>query len=289
VPRETHALPMRIVGARLAPGTTDVWLYDVEFTLDGMPRGGANVPASQDGRVWDNLCGPGVPAVAFRGAWNYEEGTATGGAKISDDATIVTFGCTNAVLGKCGSACNASADVCAASNLPWSLGYKPWAQARRVSGFDGATLTFEYNDLQDEFQTCTRMVRADYCGDGTTHTVDGTRIDVGDDDWVNGPVTPGGDWYDEAGWDTNGAVRVACERLNPLGMPTISCPVHTAGVTTSPFGFPVFIPAVSSMAQCLYDPSRSAVLTNDVYKAPLPTVPVTVPTVPRIPLPRPRF
>ena len=44
------------------------------------------------------------------------------------------------------------------------FGYKPWRQAA-----DGSS-------LMPYYQTCVRMVRADYCGDGVGHTRDGTPI-----------------------------------------------------------------------------------------------------------------
>lgn len=61
-----------------------------------------------------------------------------------------TFGCTSAAIGKC-----------------VQLGYRPW---KSVNG----------QSLEGYHQACTRMIRFDYCGDGTTHTVDGTEVDVYD-------------------------------------------------------------------------------------------------------------
>lgn len=66
-----------------------------------------------------------------------------------DDGTI-TFACTNGALAKC---------------ARW--GYKPWK-------------TFKGKPLRDYHQACTRMVRADYCGNGVGHTQNGTPIDVYD-------------------------------------------------------------------------------------------------------------
>jgi len=48
------------------------------------------------------------------------------------------------------------------------FGYKPWRR-----GPDGVSLAPYY-------QTCVRLVRADYCGDGIGHTRNGTPIDLFD-------------------------------------------------------------------------------------------------------------
>ena len=44
-------------------------------------------------------------------------------------------------------------------------GYRPWA-------------TYNGTPLAQYHQACTRMVRADYCGTGTSYTVTGNRISV---------------------------------------------------------------------------------------------------------------
>jgi hypothetical protein len=64
-----------------------------------------------------------------------------------DDTFRFTFACRRGVLSKC-----------------YFWGYRPWDQ------LDG-------HDLAPYHQVCTRMARADFCGDGTPHTVDGTWID----------------------------------------------------------------------------------------------------------------
>ncbi|MFO0710080.1 MAG: ADYC domain-containing protein [Sandaracinus sp.] len=60
-------------------------------------------------------------------------------------------------------------------------------------------------------EACTRMVRADYCGDGTSWTVDGTWIDVGDPAGIQEP-TLAREMQFEAGWGPDGAVCVASTR-----------------------------------------------------------------------------
>jgi hypothetical protein len=96
-----------------------------------------------------------------------------------NSSTLFTFGCTNGSIGKC-----------------YRWGYRPW-----VTG---------YGDLETMHWTCTRLARADYCGDGTPHTFEGTTINVWDNLSAQGPIqahqtTPSGMVF-EAGWNTGGAV-----------------------------------------------------------------------------------
>ena len=101
-----------------------------------------------------------------------------GSAADSDDRADrptegITLACVNGAIGKC---------------VTW--GYRPWEPGMR-----------------DCHQACIRMVRADYCGDGVGHTLDGTPIDVWD---AQGSVrpdrVPGMD--DEAEWGPEGATRI---------------------------------------------------------------------------------
>jgi len=64
-----------------------------------------------------------------------------------------------------------------------------------------------------QHQACTRMVRADYCGDGVSHTRDGTLIDVYD---TAGVMAPGLDrtFRFEAAWGPNGALCVERTRFD---------------------------------------------------------------------------
>jgi hypothetical protein len=79
-------------------------------------------------------------------------------------------------------------------------GYRPWAPAP-----DGTPMAGMY-------ESCVHMVRADYCGDGTATTRDGTAIDLYDDHGVQRPANEPGFRF-EAGWAPHGAVCVNHSRI----------------------------------------------------------------------------
>jgi len=75
-----------------------------------------------------------------------------------ESSTLFTFGCTTGVIAKC-----------------YRWGYRPW-----LTGY-GA-------DMAEMHWTCTRLARADYCGDGVPHTQDGTWVNVWDNLPAPGPI-----------------------------------------------------------------------------------------------------
>lgn len=81
------------------------------------------------------------------------------------------------------------------------LGYRPWA--RTPNG----------ESLQPYFEACVRMMRADYCGDGRSHTRPGIQIDMWDRAGVQ--VTQS-DMPFEAAWGPDGAVCLAKVRVSAL-------------------------------------------------------------------------
>jgi hypothetical protein len=64
------------------------------------------------------------------------------------------------------------------------------------------------------------MVRADYCGDGTPHTVNGTPIDVYDGIGIQAPDT---NWLVDAEWGPDGALCVNSPRSAGPDQPPPSC------------------------------------------------------------------
>jgi len=102
-----------------------------------------------------------------------------------ESSTLFTFGCTSGAIAKC-----------------YRWGYRPWATG--------------HGDVVALHWSCTRLARADYCGNGTTHTHDNTQINVWDNAPSPGPIqqhgtTPAGMVF-EAGWNTTGAVCLSHSR-----------------------------------------------------------------------------
>ncbi len=80
------------------------------------------------------------------------------------------------------------------------FGYGPWKPA--VNGIP----------MLDFYQSCLRAIRADYCGDGTSATRDGTLIDIYDIANIQKPE-PGVDFRFEAAWGPGGALCVNHTRV----------------------------------------------------------------------------
>jgi hypothetical protein len=139
------------------------------------------------GNEREPLCGrddAGAPRFATAIANVWDEAT---GARV-DAADRFTFACEGGALYKCVDA-----------------GYKPWKSA----------------ELADYHQACTRMIRADYCGDGTSNTKDGTLIDMGDAVGVQTFATEGqSDFAFEASWGPNGATCVSKTRYRLTSVPS---------------------------------------------------------------------
>jgi hypothetical protein len=112
-----------------------------------------------------DLCN-GRRAMPIGGAWSKE------GEHMPDPMMLeFSFACANGVMFKC-----------------IDFGYKPWVDidttTPTIAGYmPGAT-------GHDLHQTCTRMARADYCADGTSHTMDETWINFYDIFSTSLPVVP---------------------------------------------------------------------------------------------------
>ncbi len=100
-----------------------------------------------------------------------------------------TMGCTAGVIAKC-----------------YRWGYRPW-----INGDP------QFAQLH---WACTRMARADYCGDGRTWTYDGTLINLWDRAPSPGPFnshgSPPPSFVFEAGWSAQGAVCLSKQRWATL-------------------------------------------------------------------------
>jgi ADYC domain len=135
---------------------------------------------------WENPCValahvPDPRALAVSGVWD-----AKGAHQKAPDK--LTFACENGAISKC---------------IQW--GYKPWASR------DGQSLASLH-------QACTRMARADYCGDGRSHTHENTAIDMYDRLGVIARTTESSAEWDlsrasfEAAWAPDGATCLARTR-----------------------------------------------------------------------------
>lgn len=129
---------------------------------------------------WKNPCASSKEidnawAVPFEGIWD-ERGTHR------KSGQIFTFACETGVISKC-----------------LDMGYRPWS-----GGGEPARASLH--------QACTRMLRADYCGNGQSHTYAGVVIDVEDVFGIQKRTTEKTPTWDpaqgrfEAAWDEEGAV-----------------------------------------------------------------------------------
>lgn len=179
--------------------TKEVWLkwaneiapYSDVWTYDADVR--------VNGGSWQPLCVDGngnrTQTLLIGDAWN-----PANGSKITPrPSNVITLACRSAALAKC-----------------VEFGYRPWASKNGKA-------------LADYHQACTRMVRADYCGDGTAHTVTGTPIHVLDQIGIQN-AAQGQSYAVEAEWGPNGA-----KCLNPgntrLPNQTIGCNIPTCGAS----------------------------------------------------------
>lgn len=172
------------IGAIDRRGTSDVLDYTIYFEAD-------------DG-AWISACGEDeagqpIPAIPLTGVWNYEEGVPGGGSHIENPPTpMFTFACQSSVLEKCVAA-----------------GYKPWAFELETKGKKTKS-----RSLRPFHQACTRMMRADYCGDGTPHTVENTKIDIWDALKLEAEEAS---WPLEAEWGVSGATCIRHVRWTSNG------------------------------------------------------------------------
>jgi len=94
-------------------------------------------------------------------------------------------------------------------------------------------LGYKSDALLDTYhQACTRALRADYCGDGKSHTVNGTQINIYD---KLGRQADDQSWSVEADWTTEGAICIARPRIaTALTTPNVpDCMVSRARIPCS--------------------------------------------------------
>lgn len=125
--------------------------------------------------------GAPIPVIPLSGSWDDSAGTPTGGSHIADPGAV-TLACRGFALAKC-----------------VELGYVPGRSVQECRA-PGECRT---RPLSAYHQACTRMLRADYCGDGTATTRDGTLVDVWDN--LSIQTDDASTWSFEAEWTPNGA------------------------------------------------------------------------------------
>jgi hypothetical protein len=150
----------------------DTWLYHIEYTRAASPGPGD----------WQSACprvdGKSAMGMFVDGRWSADGSWRPGG---------YTFACTSGVISKCAR----------------SWGYKPWKRLLSPAGV--------LVDMRPLHQACMRAARADYCGDGISHTREGTMIDMFDIHGFNIKES-GPEFAEEAGFTPRGARWVARER-----------------------------------------------------------------------------
>lgn len=197
-----HLLALARSAASQATATVEVRITAVEPEDDAYDptHSGATFLYSLEQNVdgagnWQAMCG--LDNDARRGAIPLAATWSDRGDRVVS-SMLFSFGCTNAVVAKC-----------------YRWGYRPW-----LTG---------YGDLAATHWACTRMARADYCGNGTSHTREGTVINLWDNAASPGPIEREGapplGMLFEAGWSTSGAVCLSHGRWL-LGGPVIAlgCP-----------------------------------------------------------------
>jgi hypothetical protein len=161
----------------------DVWHYyvTVSSTLSPTPM---SICLDENNQPTDFIPLPGM-------YWD----PATG--KRFDQANAITLACTGGAIEKC-----------------VHRGYRPWAFSTVCAGSGKDPSCWEV-PLTDYLQACTRMMRADYCGNGTPHTVDGTLLDIYD--YLQPPVRMREEtWQLEARWIPDGAICLSKPRYPEL-------------------------------------------------------------------------
>jgi ADYC domain len=148
--------------------------------------------------AWDAACPAGGAAIPVAEVW---DDTATP----RTTAGAFTFACVDAAIGKC-----------------LEYGYLAWAGA----------------DKHDLHLACTRMVRADYCGDGASATNDGDEVNVWDrvtPQAIQPRAASRAGFTFEAAWDTRGAACYQHFRFRSIG-PTCTTRTAPAGAVADRFG-----------------------------------------------------
>ena len=149
------------------------------------------IPGSVEVGEWQPTCPDGAPAITLKGQWDPVTWD-----RISDEG--VTLACVGGILADCA-----------------------------IWGYDPAVQDYSGEDLARYHDACMRAKPADYCGDRTPHTEDGTPVDFYDDLDIQESETS---WEIEAMWGENGAICLNQPRKleytkDPMGDIYIGCEI----------------------------------------------------------------
>lgn len=127
-------------------------------------------------------------------------------------------------------ASSATLTVSATNAAPRGLGYKPYSNGMLSCSYVNGYFHCDTSP-SSQHQACTRMVTADYCGDGTSHTVSGTAIDVFDfyNPIKNVQEESSVAEYKEAEWTAAGAswlLKCRWDELDLSDADPYQCPVY---------------------------------------------------------------
>lgn len=156
-------------------------VYDVDWNY---------VSVSFDsGSSWQPYCKNGEPVLPVKNRWSATNSRV-------NDPSVFTFACDMAALAKC---------------VKW--GYNPQRSKQECDGAGNC----KQQQLDDWHEACSRLVTADYCGDGVPHTRNGTAIDIYDN--LNIQTRAGTLRGVEADWTANGARCIRQTRwVNATGL-----------------------------------------------------------------------
>jgi len=171
--------------------------YDVDWSYASVSFNG--------GVTWQPYCKDGEPVLPVKNRWSATHSRV-------NDPNVFTFACDLAALAKC---------------VKW--GYNPQRSRQECDGAGNC----KQQQLDDWHEACSRLVTADYCGDGVPHTRNGTPIDIYDN--LNIQTRAGTLRGLEADWATDGARCIRQTRWvnatglgNDLAYVTAHCPERLA-------------------------------------------------------------
>jgi hypothetical protein len=231
------SIPLRIDDVAPSAANPEHWHYQVSLPTFGGVSACGNDDAGNPRR-----------ALPLSGRWDSSAGTATGGDFV-DDSNFFSLGCTHAAIAKC-----------------VRMGYEPWKSIEECD----ASGTCRTVPLRAYHQACTRMVRADYCGDGKSHTTNGVPINVWDDYGIQERAGVSSDFLRDAEWSPDGAVCVSNFRRDTDGNKRAYVEAHCPERLTA--AFPCFGEQSTFFAEnaALVPPEQRSLLRNEFQTLPQP-------------------